>query len=44
MDAVVRQVTQHVEFEPEWESAFNLQLKLADVLMLMAEWCGSDVG
>lgn len=43
MDAVVRQVGQHVEFEPEWEGAFNLQLKLADVISAIIEWCSTDV-
>ncbi|XP_077283397.1 ubr1 ubiquitin ligase isoform X2 [Arctopsyche grandis] len=42
MDAVVRQLGQHMEFEPEWESAFNLHIKLATVISLALEWCGSD--
>ncbi|XP_015515354.1 E3 ubiquitin-protein ligase UBR2 [Neodiprion lecontei] len=42
MDAVSRQVGQHIEFEPEWESAFNLHIKLAPVISLTLEWCGSD--
>lgn len=42
MDPVVRQVGQHVEFEAEWETGINLQLKLAPVLSLIIEWCGSD--
>lgn len=40
---MIRQVSQHVEFEPEWEPAFGLQLRLADILMLVTEWCGTDV-
>ena len=43
MDAVVRQVTQHIEFEPEWEGAFNLQLKLQDIIFMVLDWAGSDV-
>lgn len=31
-----------MEFEPEWESAFNLHIKLATVISLALEWCGSD--
>lgn len=31
-----------MEFEPEWESAFNLHIKLAYVITLTIEWCGSD--
>lgn len=42
MDAVVRQVGQHMEYEPEWESAFNLHIKLSPVISLALEWCGSD--
>jgi E3 ubiquitin-protein ligase UBR2 len=42
MDAVVRQVGQHVEFEAEWETGINLQLKLAHVISLIIEWAGSD--
>ena len=43
MDAVTRQTGQHIEFEPEWEQAFNLQLKLADSISVMIEWCATDV-
>ncbi|XP_053394416.1 E3 ubiquitin-protein ligase UBR2-like isoform X2 [Mercenaria mercenaria] len=42
MDHVKRQTGQHLEFEPEWEGAFNLQLKLEDNIVLFLEWCGSD--
>lgn len=42
MDSVVRQVGQHVEFEAEWETGINLQLKLASVVTLTLKWCGSD--
>jgi E3 ubiquitin-protein ligase UBR2 len=43
MDAVTRQTSQHVEYEPEWEGAFNLQMKLADILMILLDWCSTDV-
>ncbi|XP_050407008.2 E3 ubiquitin-protein ligase UBR2 isoform X1 [Patella vulgata] len=42
MDCVQRQTGHHLEFEPEWEGAFNLQLKLEDNLVLFAEWCSTD--
>ncbi|GBP60009.1 E3 ubiquitin-protein ligase UBR1 [Eumeta japonica] len=42
MDSVVRQVGQHMEYEPEWESAFNLHVKLAHSITLALEWCASD--
>ncbi len=43
MDAVTRQTGQHIEFEPEWEGAFNLQLRLADNIAVILDWCSSDV-
>nr|KAG5712906.1 hypothetical protein BaRGS_007503 [Batillaria attramentaria] len=42
MDSVTRQTSQHLEFEPEWEGAFNLQLKLEDSLVLFGLWCCED--
>lgn len=42
MDSVFRQTGQHMEYEPEWESAFNLHIKLAHVITLVLEWCGTD--
>jgi len=43
MDAVIRQVGVHLEYEPEWEGAFNLQLKQDDVITEFLKWCGTDV-
>ena len=43
MDAVIRQTGMHLEYEPEWEGAFNLQLKQDDVIAEFLEWCGTDV-
>lgn len=42
MDSVVRHVNQHMEYEPEWESAFNLHIRLSPVISLFLQWCGSD--
>ncbi|XP_045481079.1 E3 ubiquitin-protein ligase UBR1 [Harmonia axyridis] len=42
MDAVTRQIGQHMEYEPEWESAFNLHIKLSYCITLILTWCGSD--
>ncbi|CAH2087795.1 unnamed protein product [Euphydryas editha] len=42
MDSVVRQVGQHMEYEPEWESAFNLHVKLAHSITLALEWCSAE--
>jgi len=43
MDGVMRHTSQHVEYEPEWEGAFNLQLKLSDILTIVQDWCATDV-
>lgn len=43
MDEVVRQVGQHQEWEPEWETAFNIQIRLAPVLSLIQRWTATDV-
>ncbi|KAF5270880.1 hypothetical protein FQR65_LT05397 [Abscondita terminalis] len=42
MDSVTRQAGQHMEYEPEWESAFNLHIKLAYCISLAIKWCGTD--
>jgi E3 ubiquitin-protein ligase UBR2 len=42
MDAVTRQVGQHMEFEPEWESAFTLHIKLSHLITSIIEWCSTD--
>lgn len=42
MDSVFRQTGQHMEYEPEWESAFNLHIKLAPVISLVLDWCSND--
>ncbi|EFA01832.1 E3 ubiquitin-protein ligase UBR2 [Tribolium castaneum] len=42
MDAVTRQVGQHMEYEPEWESAFHLHIRLAYCISLAIKWCSTD--
>ncbi|XP_047516018.1 E3 ubiquitin-protein ligase UBR1 isoform X1 [Pieris napi] len=42
MDSVMRQVGQHMEYEPEWESAFNLHVKLAHSVTLALDWCAAE--
>jgi len=42
MDKVSRQVGQHIEFDPEWETAFNLVIKIQSTLALILDWCASD--
>ena len=43
MDKVARQVGQHIEFDPEWETAFNLVIKIQSILFSILEWCANDV-
>lgn len=31
-----------MEYEPEWESAFNLHVKLAHSITLALEWCSAE--
>lgn len=42
MDAVVRQVGQHIEHEPDWETAFTLHIKLSSLISSIIDWCSSD--
>lgn len=42
MDAVVRQIGQHIEHEPDWETAFTLHIKLSSLISSIIEWCSSD--
>jgi E3 ubiquitin-protein ligase UBR2 len=42
MDPVVRYTQQHIEFEPEWESSFNLVIKLQKSISALVDWCTSD--
>ena len=43
MDKVTRQVGQHVEFDPEWETAFNLVIKIQSIIASILDWCSNDV-
>lgn len=42
MESVTRQTGQHMDYEPEWECAFNLHIKLASAISLVLEWCATD--
>jgi hypothetical protein len=42
MDSLKRYTQQHVEFEPEWETSFNLLIKLQKSISSLIEWCSSD--
>ncbi|CAF3756931.1 unnamed protein product [Rotaria socialis] len=42
MDKVTRQVGQHLEFDPEWETAFNLVIKIQSIVSSVLDWCSND--
>ena len=42
MDPVKRFTEQQIEFEPEWETGFNLLIKLEKSTSSMIEWCTCD--
>lgn len=43
MDSLKRLTQQHIEYEPEWETSFNLLIKLQKSIHSLIEWCSSDV-
>lgn len=43
MEEVKRQVSQHIEVEPEWEAGFTIQIHLRHILSMFQDWCASDV-
>ncbi|XP_016924050.2 E3 ubiquitin-protein ligase UBR1 [Drosophila suzukii] len=43
MESITRQTGQHMDYEPEWECAFNLHIKLATTISQVIEWASSDV-
>lgn len=43
MESITRQTGQHMDYEPEWECAFNLHIKLASTISQVIEWAASDV-
>jgi len=42
MDSLTRQTQTHIEYEPEWETSFNLLIKLQKSISSLIEWCASD--
>ncbi|KAM8720480.1 hypothetical protein ACLKA7_006514 [Drosophila subpalustris] len=42
MESITRQMGQHMDYEPEWECAFNLHIKLASTISQVIEWAASD--
>lgn len=42
MNLIIRQIEEHVTFQPEWETTFNLVIKLKPLITKILLWCGSD--
>ena len=42
MDSLKRHTSQHQEYEPEWETSFNLLIKLQKSISNLIEWSASD--
>ncbi|TKR63505.1 hypothetical protein L596_027324 [Steinernema carpocapsae] len=42
MDEVRRQSVEHQLFESEWETAFNIQIRVQEATSLILAWCSSD--
>ena len=43
MDSHIRRTQSHVEYEADWEPAFNVQLRMQSILDLLQQWCAADV-
>ena len=43
MDEVKRQAQEHQMWELEWETAFNIQLRIKETISFMLAWAASDV-
>lgn len=43
MDEVKRQSVEHQVWELEWETAFNIQLRIQDILGYVIAWAAADV-
>ncbi|CAD6191000.1 unnamed protein product [Caenorhabditis auriculariae] len=42
MDEVKRQSVEHQVWDSEWETAFNIQIRIKDVISMMVAWANSD--
>jgi BMFP domain-containing protein YqiC len=42
MDSVKRQVGQHIEYEPEWETGMTLQSRLVSLITRLVKYCSYD--
>ena len=44
MDEMKRLSGDHQVWDPEWETAFNIQLRMQEILGMIIAWASSDVG
>lgn len=44
MDEVQRKTFEHQTYELEWETAFNIQIRVQRSIFLTISWACSDVG
>nr|XP_032821084.1 E3 ubiquitin-protein ligase UBR2-like isoform X2 [Petromyzon marinus] len=42
IEAVTRQLSQHVEMDPEWDVAYSLELAVTHAITMMQGWCASN--
>ena len=42
MDSHVRRTQSHVEYETDWEPAFNMQMRMGGLIDLLQQWCAAD--
>jgi hypothetical protein len=42
MDSHTRRTQSHVEYETDWEPAFNMQLRMGSIIDLLQQWCAAD--
>jgi hypothetical protein len=43
MDSVTRVIGEHQQWESEWETALNMQIRLQETYHSMISWARSDV-
>ncbi|XP_055331894.1 E3 ubiquitin-protein ligase UBR2-like isoform X2 [Paramacrobiotus metropolitanus] len=42
MDFHTRRTQSHIEYETDWEPAFNVQLRMGPLIDMLQSWCASD--
>ncbi|UXI15210.1 hypothetical protein NH340_JMT01153 [Sarcoptes scabiei] len=42
MDSLVRQISQHIEYEPGWDLGMNFEIRICAIIKLLIEWTVTD--